>query len=514
MSIKVLRSLLLDSHVDLIRKMLIIYPLEKEVFTKRGEKKNFNPVDTKEPIQFYYVQDGYVYLPFQFGNILMGKIYNFNNFYPIHNFSFIGQLRDYQIEDMNTAFKQLTTYCSTTLNFSTGAGKTICSAFLSCSLKLLTLVLIHLTPLMESWKETFKNNTNAKIWLVGEMDMPKEFDVIICMEQRVEKIEDDILKKVGFLVIDEADRFTTKSRVKPLLAVQPKYIVGLTATLDLRVDGMDVMLHSLLGTHKVVRNIQKKITLYRVNTDFAPVIQKTSRGTDWSVVSRSLSENDERNNEIVDFVYRHNTHKILILCHLVEHVKALYGKFIKRNNEFKCVEQIVKVGLGRLLNRNLIGLVEKYLGDDRLSVDSYSGNKKKFNDSQVLIGSTRKIGIGFDDQSGLENDGIRINMLIITSSMKDLSLLTQVLGRIRDNNPIIVYLVDANATIQSHFRVAKKFVEEKSGVVIKWEGLNGLNVGMGKYVRKVEKEVDVVRNGGNIVNGIVKPKINVKLNIL
>lgn len=455
MSVKIFRDLIDENQVNIIRSMLNITPKVKPNFNKT----NFMVPETpKEPIQFYMVKDDpitkkkCVYLPFQFANKLYNTICNYNNQYPFRKFKFLGSLRDYQIEDMKLACSDLSSYCSTMLNFSTGAGKTICASFLSTAIvpQYLTMVLLHLTSLVPQWKKAFQENTNAKIWIVGDEDMPVEFDVIICMEQRVKNIPAEITAQIGVLIIDEIDRLTTKSRVEPLLATQPKYIIGLTATADMRADGLDVMIDCLIGTHKVVRNLTKEITLYRVSTEFVPPVIKTSRGTKWDEVIDYLAENEERNNMIVDFVLRNYKHKILIMCNLIKHTKTLYDKI----NVFK-----IKAEKGEIDNPNYSKDPKDYI------TDFYSGNKKKFTNGRILIGGIKKIGIGFDDASSDDFDGIRINMLVMANSVKDESLIYQVLGRIRDPKPIIIYPVDNNDTIKRHYTVSRKYVEERKGKI-------------------------------------------------
>lgn len=443
MSVKIFRELVTDQQVEIIRKFLILTPKIKSF------NKNKFLQEDKAPIQFYHVRDDPItqkkclYLPFQFANTLFNTICNYQLVYPSIKFDFTAKLRDYQEEDTKLAIQQLNTFCTTTLNFSTGAGKTICSAYLASKIQLITLVVVHLEILRKQWEKNFKDTTNAKLWVVGEMDQPKEFDVIICMDQRASKIPAEVIASVGVLILDEVDRLVTQSRVDLFLSIQPKYIIGLTATLDMRTDGMDSMYHCILGTHKVVRILAKNLTMYRIKTKHVPEVKQTARGADWSVIVRSLAENEERNWSIVDFVLKQETHKILIICNLIEHTQALYDMVLKRKAE------------------------DKNLNEYKYSVDFYSGSKKKYKDSRILIGGIKKVGIGFDDANAAEGVvNIRINMLVMVTSTKDESLITQVLGRIRVQNPIIVYFVDNNNTIKRHYNETKKFVLSKGGQLI------------------------------------------------
>jgi superfamily II DNA or RNA helicase len=486
MSVKIPRSSLTDETVKTIRSLLNISPKTPEIFNKN----NFVKPEPKPPIQFYRVQDNFVYLPFQFANTLFKTICNYNNVYTPHCFKFNGTLLDYQATDMKTACMHLTNFCSTTLNFSTGAGKTICSCFLSTAVspQLLTMVIINNTSLLESWKKSFTETTNAKIWSVGEEEMPEAFDVIICMDTRVEKIPAKIINDVGFLIIDEIDRLMTPSRVTPLLSASPKYIIGLTATLDMRTDGLDSMIHCLLGNHKIERIIEKNITLYKCNTLYTPPIERTSRGTKWDVVIKWLSINDDRNNMIIDWCLRHHTHKILIMCNLKEHTKTLCDKIL-------AMQQLAIAGK---IDNPL------YSKDPKdYTADFYCGTKKSYNACRILIGGIKKIGVGFDDASSSGFDGVRINMLVMANSIKDASLIVQVLGRIRDPNPVIAYFVDDNKTIKSHFTVSKEFVESRNGKVISLKEHEVKNIVIQKLESDEKKDDDVTNKNSEI-------KINIK----
>jgi superfamily II DNA or RNA helicase len=433
MSVRINRNLLNESLIQTIRKTLILNPVQPKSFNYN----NFSTPIQRDPIQFYFVKeesDGskYVHLPYAFGNILMGANVNSNNIYPIFDLQFTKTLRMKQPEYVQTALTQLQSYGTTTLELPTGTGKTAITAYLSTILKHRTLIIVHLSVLVNQWIKTFTEFTNGKIWVVGETEFTPDCNIIICMEERVKKIQSDILYSIGTLAIDEADRLTTKSRVEPLLLCTPRYIILMTATLDLRTDCMDSMLYLLAGTHKVSDTVEKKITLYRVNTPFNPPVIKTARGTDWNSVRQWLCNNSDRNSEIVESALYYNNHKILILCHLVNHVKILHSMFAERG----------------------------------VSVDYICGTKKSYNDSRILIGSVSKVGIGFDDSSSSNNDGIRINMLILTNSIKNESLLIQVLGRIRADNPKILYFVDECDIVKRHFAVCKKYIGKTNGIVI------------------------------------------------
>ena len=472
MSVRIPRSEISDAEVELIRQMLILHPQKAPTYMQ----KNFVDLEEKDPIVFYLVKkdsDGIekVWLPFSFGNILKKKIWNLSRMYESHNFEFKTELRENQVEVVNEALQHLNSYCSTNLFLSTGFGKSRITAFLSTKIKLLTLVVLHLTTLISAWCKEFQENTTAKIWVVETADkfvIPEEFDVIICMNTRIINIPENILDKVGFLIIDEVDRLTTKSRVIPLLSTQPKFVVSLTATSNLRSDGMDSMNQLLTGLHFVKREIAKKMTLYKVNTHINPPTETGPKGVNWSKLMRDLSRNDQRNEMIVKLATQNYHLKTLIVVEFQEHCVLLYQKL-------------------------------KVLGK---KVEYMTGTKSSYQDSQILVGSLRKISVGFDDaNTAVDFSGIRFQLMILCKPIKDESLLTQTLGRIRNQSPIIMYLIDENSSIKRQWSTCSKYLKERNLGFIDWK------TDINKLI--VDKEGKIIEKAPEEEKGEIKIKLNI-----
>jgi superfamily II DNA or RNA helicase len=480
MSVRILRSALSEDKVAFIRQMLIMYPQTAPVYNKTNF---YSTTEEKDPIIFYIVKKDskgveYVWLPFAFGNIIAGKIVNLEKTYQNHNFDFKSSLYENQVEVINEALEHLNKYCTTNLYLTTGYGKSRCATFLATKIKLVTLVIIHTTALIEQWVKEFADNTTAKVWIVdvaSKLEIPKEFDVIIALDGRITNLPDEILDQIGLVIIDEIDRQLTRGRILPFLSTQPKYMISLTATPDLRSDGMDAMAHALTGNHSIVRQIIKNITMFKINTYVNPPVEKTQRGTDWTKLNRHLSRDIDRNNIIIKLAIQNYHHKILIVAEYQEHTTFLYEQF-------------------------------KNLGK---SCDYLTGDKDTYEDSQILVGTKKKLGIGFDDINSAKNsNGIRINVLILVSTIKDESLLTQVLGRIRDQNPIIFYLIDDNPTVKRHWTSCNKWLKSRGLGYIDWK----------QPIEKliVDKEGKILEKAPEVVKPEVieseKPKL--KLNIV
>lgn len=450
MAIRVKRNDLSEKQVEIIRNVLT---LQAEV---KGARGKWNKGPSKVPITFFQVVTvpgtltipssspgtvpsispaiTYVDLPYAIGNTIVGKAVNFELPKPKVSFQFNGKLRDEQPEVFREAWEQVTTKGTTSLRVPPGFGKTILGAKMAADLGRLTIVIYHQTTLETIWKNTFANFTNAKVWVVGEhKTIPTEADVILCMNTRVCALPEAYRLQIGTLIMDEAHRLCTESNVPVILSIRPYYVIAETATLN-RTDGMESMIHAVCGTHAVIRNNAKAFAITKLITGIEPVVEKAADGnTKWSSVIDSLANNKKRNEMIVNMVLTRPQKKILILCRIKDHV-------------------------------NILNDMLKACG---CSVDFMMGNKRKYQDSQILIGTISKIGTGFDEASFCESfNGIRIDLLILTASIKDPALLEQNVGRaLRAQLPEVIHLFDKHPIITRHWAIAKKWYTENMGTL-------------------------------------------------
>lgn len=386
---------------------------------KHSFDSNVN-VDT--PISFYMNIGEDILVPMAVGNIITGKNNNFLLNYPSRDFNFTAELKDEQKEIVPIFIDHLKKTGSTTVCLYPGAGKTYIGSYLSSHFKHLTIIFIHLSTLLKQWISTFEKSTDAKLWIVGEKQ-PEYFDVIICMEERLVHIPENILKQIGTIIIDEAHCFCVPSRI-PCWLLQPKYLILLTATLKRPDDMMERMAYASAGNWNVTIKSKKPFNVYPIFTGIEAPIEKNSRGADWGKLVKYLLFNDERNKLILDIVYnRLLNNKFLIVSTMISHVD--------------CLTDLCK-------NKNL-------------SVASYRGTDKSYVDSQILIGTVPKIGTGFDEAAFCESfDGKRINIMILCMTIKKLTTFEQTIGRVlRAECPDVYILIDDNNINKNHWSILK-----------------------------------------------------------
>jgi superfamily II DNA or RNA helicase len=426
-----------------ICKMLTLIPISKEAEAKA--KWNFGkskiPVKQKEHVPMFQIDyiDGKAYLrvPFRFGCGMLKKLVNRDKEFPKVEYNFAGTLRDYQISIVQEAYLQLYSYGSTTLNVYTGAGKTYMSAYLLSQTKSICCVIMSLQTLINSWYNTFVSSfpdLKERIWIVGQGPIPKDVAIMICMDGRVDKIPEDIKRQVGTLIFDEMHLLTTISKVPALLALEPKYIIACSATLE-RDDGLEVMAHSILGTHGITRLSQKPFKFYKVNTGIKIPEEMGAQGViNYSAFVNTQADDIERNVMAINIISGNPGRKFFLYCKTKKHVD------------------------------NLSYLCNHY----GIEHDTLYGNKKKFLDKNVLIFSVSKTGTGFDLSAALGDafSGKNPDVLILMTTIKSIPKLKQVLGRVlRSENSHFILLLDSNNVCKKHYRETKGMIVDSKGII-------------------------------------------------
>jgi len=428
MACAILRSLINDEQALQIRSYLCLTP--------KVIQNKYNRNNSPSPIIFYQYINDIIHLPLSFAKKLL-NINNDNNNFPKTGLLFTGQLREYQINVEEEAWKQMEMHRSTTLSLYPGFGKTILGAKLASRTQLLTVILVTNTVLLGQWKKTFEDNTNAKVWIVGENNPPSKCNVIICMDTRYEQIPVETRNMVGILIIDEAHLFCTPTRVGALLAFHPKYVIIESASLE-RDDEMESMIYAIAGTHNILRLSEKPFAVYKVITNIELEKKKNKMGDiDYLKLQKEILFNDYRNEAIINMIKVNLNFKILILTSLVDHAKLLY-------------ENLVLLGI---------------------SCDYLCGNKKGYSDSNVLIGTMSKIGTGFDPATFCPDyKGLPFDLLFLVASIKKESMLVQNVGRaFRADFPTVMHFVNKDSIHNNHWYRCKKWYEKRNGTIIEYK---------------------------------------------
>jgi hypothetical protein len=343
--------------------------------------------------------------------------------------------RDHQIATYtrlsDTILKDRCTY----LSVYCGAGKTVMASKLICELGLITAVVTDSTLIFPQWVGMFRKNTSA---VVAEITSPVEAlppaNVYVMMITAAGKMNPKLLESIKLLVVDEALYFMTPKRLQALLNFTPCYTLGLCAEVK-RNDGLHCFLPYFFGSNIIRKISENPFIVYRVETKFKPIVKQmrwTGR-TDWNEVLRSLGDNEERNQMLVDLCIKLKEDKIILGTKRKNHAQYIHDKL-------------------------------KEAGE---SVALLMEDAKTFPPCRILIGIYAKMGKGVDVKNLCEDwEGEVFNVAILAL---DIVNPEQFVGRVfRHNNPIIYDFVDDFSTLKKHFDDERAtWYKSRSGKIIK-----------------------------------------------
>lgn len=415
-----------------IDKMLTFTPLDTKSFNKGFS--TFQP--SMSPVKCYYTKDGIVHLPYRFACALTKKVHNMGEYEKLHggDLEFKGTLLERQIEPYKQSIEYLKRYNTCTIALYPGFGKTFLGCMLTHKLNKITCILVHRENVGKQWIKSFKNYIpdlkDEELWYVDDKKLKnKNPKIMVCMSGRTDKIPEELRKKVGTLIIDEAHCFCSESRIKGLLSFSPRYIIAETAT-PIKDNGMHKIIQAIAGTHYINKISDKPYKCYIIQTNLDFVTEGKNPYTD--LVSAQC-ESEERNEVIKNIVKDNPGKKIMIASPRTKHCDTICSK-------------IEELGI---------------------KPSKLYGTIKNYKTSKVLVGTTSKMGVGFDEANFCDDyDGKPSDLLIITQTFKSWPMFEQVRGRgMRADTPTVVYLNDRHSITRRHMGIMRKWIRETKGEI-------------------------------------------------
>ena len=428
---------------------------------KYASSKNFWAKESAEQkrkeatVPCYQICGNKIILPFNLANRLGQRWVNKNLVKPDGSFQFTAHLLPHQVPIAEQAKAILGSQRSVILKLYTSFGKTALAAYLHSQLGGLALILLPSTTLIDQWAKTYQQFTNAIYTIVdppssGGFKWIQGSRTIICMESRIDAIPPTFLSAVKILILDESHQLCTRSGTAAMLkpGLQPLYVIACSASFY-RKDQAHTLIEEVCGKGNMIAlKSDKPFRVYCYNTMIPLKLVERYGQLDWHTYCNAINNNRYRNWAMVQWILQNlyqqvngqtvRVHKMMILTWHVKH--------------------------GTLLEI----ILSKY----GIKVDTMMGSKKNYNDSDVLIGTFAKIGTGFDEKMSCDDfDNIRIDVLLMGSSMKDKYLLEQVAGRVfRSEWPSIVYFRDYGFLADSHWKMAQSWFASRKGTVIESNG--------------------------------------------
>ena len=313
-----------------------------------------------------------------------------------------------------------------TLTVRTGGGKTFLFLNCACALGLRTVVLVWIQDHIEQIVNSIQEFTTATIGVVSTKGLDNiDADIVVCLYTRWNKLSLKQRKSFGFLVVDELHLFYNNKGMEAILAYYPKFGLGCTATFENKNTDMHKLALPIFGKNYISSAFDIPFDVIKILTGIKGTREKNKYlkpGIDYSVLTKSLMYNPERNILVVNLVEIRLSQgcKILIITDEKEHTKLLW--------ELLCAKGI--------------------------SCDYLAGKKKTYIDSDVLVGISKLCAVGFDEKAKCPGwKGVRINKVILPIGVNSQHRLVQILGRsLRSDNPSIDHLVDDDTTIERQFQ--------------------------------------------------------------
>jgi superfamily II DNA or RNA helicase len=355
---------------------------------------------------------------------------------------FEGECRGDQKEVKKKCMRSFNSTGSVLVSCFPGWGKTFLAINLASSIKLKTIIFVNKIVLMKQWENSIRRFVkDAKVAQISTLsakasqraqqkwEQQWDSDFVIINAINVPKMPQKFLSRFGFVVVDECHQLVSACLSRALLQVHPRYLLGLSAT-PYRKDGLDRLIALYFGKNKITKKLFKLHHVHVVETGFRPRVKHTVQGRlDWNAVLESQSMDENRNNLIVDWTlhFCQKKRKILILTKRICQAEILVQKLIQKGEN---------------------------------SIATLWGGKQTFDKrSQILIGTSSKIGVGFDHK--------HLDCLILASDIKEYFI--QYLGRVfrqPGTTPVIVDFVDDHGLLRRHFGVRKKAYTQHGGQII------------------------------------------------
>lgn len=313
---------------------------------------------------------------------------------------------------------------------------TTLSVALACDIGLRACVILPRQVLFSQWEETVRNRSNLSVQTVTTKNflLDPECDVYLMSPHTACNVPVQELHKVGLLICDEAHMLCTPGYSRLFFRFSPLLVLGATATPN-RPDGFEQLLWRVFGDRDettISKPLQYPHRVLCLRTGFVPEVAENARGElDWSVVLASQCGDEGRN---------------LAIARMVEGLVVSEGRSV-----LVLCKRLVQVGI-------LVEMLQQFLPDSHM-VDRFTGKEKTFcYDSDVLVSSYSKSGVGFDFP--------KLDTLVIASDVE--SFIAQYHGRIfrrRDVNPLVVDIVDDFHVFRRHWNTRRKYYESCSARV-------------------------------------------------
>lgn len=361
------------------------------------------------------------------------------------NINFQGDLRDYQINIVNTYMEHVKgEEGGGLLEIPCGRGKTIMALNIIAKLKKKTLVIVHKGFLLNQWIERIQTFLpDAK---VGKIQGPvvdiEGKDIVIGMLQSLSMKEypKGMFSCFGLTICDECHHIAAEVFVRSLLNIVTPYTLGLSATMQ-RKDGLTKVFKMFLGdivyTEKRDKtdNVEVRAINYNNNDEEFSEIKYDYRGNpQYSTMITKLCNFNHRSEFIIkvlsDLLEENSNQQIMIIAHNKALLTYLYDAIEHRH--------IAPVGY------YVGGMKEKHLKESEVK--------------KVILATYAMAAEALDIKT--------LSTLIMATPKTDV---TQAVGRIlrtKDHKPLVVDIVDQHDLFKKQWNKRRLFYAKQDYKII------------------------------------------------
>lgn len=309
----------------------------REKLTVKPFLGDFDDNSEKEQFEVFTETDKFITVPRYWGIKKYGVPDKIKLNGETRKFNFLSDLRDYQVNIVNTCLDKIKKDGGGLLSVGCGRGKTVMAIKLAQILEAKTLVVVHKTFLQDQWVERIKQFTDAKIGIIRQDKIDVEDkDIVIAMIQSLSMRDYDleIFNKFKFVIYDEAHHCASKIFSKALYKTGANYTLALSATPD-RPDGLKKVMDWYLGPtiYKENRRPNKQVLtkVFKYHSKNKLFVEQTVYRNGQSKAHapkmiNNLVEMKERNTHllnIINQIRKFPERKILVLSGRREHLKLL-----------------------------------------------------------------------------------------------------------------------------------------------------------------------------------------------
>ena len=409
---KLPKKSLTNDDIELIKKDLIINPFTYDLLDKKEDNT----------YHIYSESEKFFYVPRFWGikNYGMPKVDKLSDGIDI-DVNFKGELRDYQLDIVNKYMKEAYSKGGSIINLNTGGGKTVIALNIVSLIKRKTIILIHKSFLLDQWYQRITEFLpGLKVTKIQSTTYDDTGDIILVMIQTLinRDIHDSLINSVGFLCAAECHHLSAEKFSKSLVKINPKYLLGLSATVK-RGDNLQRVFHYYIGNccfkSKVDKSTDIEVRLIRYNCSEIRYCkeEKIFNGKVCRPrIINNIANHIPRTEMILEIIYKcyEIGRHILVLSDRREHCIYMVDRINKKYGE-----EIAGVYIGGM------------------SISQYDITNTK----HIIIGTFSAISEGYDNKV--------LNTLILSTPISNVE---QSVGRIlrqqNDHNPLIYDIIDEN----------------------------------------------------------------------